>query len=600
MHCFKPWAVCLLFFVPLLPATCAFKKTADFSFDGGVQGGGTVLYGLSPDAVQGLFVFSKNPRLDYVLDDALPAPSLCSLELEYEIDAAAEEIAAFRENFVLTLEIEGKTAWELPLDIGRLGLDAGGIHSFRYVVPLTEPLLGKFSVYARNAPDGEAKPLAKAMFEGRSSLRIRALRLTERWYGFARDSAGGIALSPFVYREEKQGGSFVINVPDTYAFNEYAQNEPAGSDRAGGAFEVSAELPALDDRPGASGPAASVQAGKLRFEYLGGPFGEKQRLFIPAGALPGAFPVSLSADVVPLSFKSVPAGLYPFPQPIPADPGVILSYPQGNWRDKRFEVFRWEGFPSILIFDTADYAIQDDLFKRLAFFTEKAGFRGRLMRDSEIEDKHGWNAHDYRAESLADFFETARDSAFPLLPEERLLEEILVRNGVIIRRGDRIEAGEGAVISISRQSSSATRNLLMTHEAYHGIFFLNEDFRQFSLNRFNALSPLVRRFTLNFIEYQAYDSSDEYLLINEFMAYIMQQAASQAGAYFGGNLAGRLNNSWRRTILPPADGTGRFWPEIGQAFEREARAFSAYTRSRWNLSAGRVSRIRVTGESPVF
>jgi len=59
--------------------------------------------------------------------------------------------------------------------------------------------------------------------------------------------------------------------------------------------------------------------------------------------------------------------------PIPADPGKILSYPQASWRDKRYEVFRWDVFPQILIFDTANYDVQDQLFKRLAFFVEKAG-----------------------------------------------------------------------------------------------------------------------------------------------------------------------------------------------------------------------------------
>ncbi|MDR2095199.1 MAG: hypothetical protein LBP76_06740 [Treponema sp.] len=593
MNYFRPCALaCLLFFIPFLSASCSFKKAADFSFETGVHGAGTALYGLSPEAVQGTIFFSKRNRLDYTLENALSVPSGSSLELEYEIASPAEEIAKFRRNFMLVFEIEGETAWELPLNTG-LGLDAGG--SLRYAVPFSGPLFGKFSVYMRDTA-AEAGSLSKATFGGRPSVRIRALRLTERWYGFSLDGDGGIALSPFVYREEKAGGSFIINLPDAYAFDGYGQRELTGGGSPSAAFEVSVELPALDAASSASSPAASVKAGKLRFEYLGGAFGERQRLFIPSGALPGAFPLSLSSDASPLSFTCVPAPSRPFPMPIPADPGIVLAYPRENWRDQRFEIFRWEGFPSILIFDTADYDVQDDLFKRLAFFTEKTGYRGRLMADSEIKDKHGWNAHDYRAESLAAFFEAARDTSFPLLPEERLLEEILVRNGIIIRRDGRIAAGEGAIISISRQSSAATRTLLMTHEGYHGIFFLNEDFRQFSLNRFNALPPPARRFIVNFMEYQAYDSNDEYLLINEFMAYIMQQSASQAGAYFGGTIAGRLNNSWRRTILPHPDRTGGYWPEIGQTFEREARAFSAFTRSRWNLNAGRVWRVQTAGD----
>ena len=68
--------------------------------------------------------------------------------------------------------------------------------------------------------------------------------------------------------------------------------------------------------------------------------------------------------------------------PIPADPADILSYRVESWRNSRYEVFSWDAFPEILIFDTANYAVQDRLFKRLAFFVEKTGFRGRLSTDA--------------------------------------------------------------------------------------------------------------------------------------------------------------------------------------------------------------------------
>jgi hypothetical protein len=112
-------------------------------------------------------------------------------------------------------------------------------------------------------------------------------------------------------------------------------------------------------------------------------------------------------------------------EPKSMDPLDILSYPVESWRDRRFELFRWDRFPEILIFDTASFAVQNRFFHRLAFFVEKAGFRGRLSPDAEITGLHGWNAHNYRAEDLANFFETARRTNFPLLPEERELQSIL-------------------------------------------------------------------------------------------------------------------------------------------------------------------------------
>ena len=56
----------------------------------------------------------------------------------------------------------------------------------------------------------------------------------------------------------------------------------------------------------------------------------------------------------------------------------------------------------------ASYEIQDAFFKRLAFFVEKAGHAGRIESLSALGGLHGYNAHDYRAEDLARFFDTAR------------------------------------------------------------------------------------------------------------------------------------------------------------------------------------------------
>jgi hypothetical protein len=257
-------------------------------------------------------------------------------------------------------------------------------------------------------------------------------------------------------------------------------------------------------------------------------------------------------------------------------------------------VFRWESFPSLLIFDTADYDVQDRLLKRLAFFTEKAGYRGRLAPDAEIADQHGWNAHDYRARDLARFFEAARLENFPLLPEERQLEAILLDAAIIARAGDRILPGEGGIVSISRESTAYLRSMFMAHEGFHGIFFIDEDFRAFSQSRWDGLSPVAKRFILSYFDYQHYDIQDEYLVVNEFMGHILQQPVSGAARYFGETLAARIDaSSWRRTVLPEKDEATGTWPELASAFRAEAVAFDAYVNSRWGLGAGRVHRVQV-------
>jgi hypothetical protein len=272
-----------------------------------------------------------------------------------------------------------------------------------------------------------------------------------------------------------------------------------------------------------------------------------------------------------------------------------LDYPQPAWRDSRYEVFRWEDFPSVLVFDFADYVILDRFLKRLAFYVEKADFRGRLATDREIAPLHGWNAHDYRPQDLAAFFEAVRSTAFPLLPEERELEELLLKTGILRRGTDgAIAAGEGAIISISRESPDYLRFQLLTHESFHGLFFIDQDFREFSRRRWENLSPQASRFIRALFGSMAYDTRDTNLMINELMAYCLQQPVSQAGRYFGETQASRLAElPLRRSALPPKDEATGTWPEIATAFRAEAAAFSAYVERRWGLAAGRTRQVRV-------
>jgi len=293
--------------------------------------------------------------------------------------------------------------------------------------------------------------------------------------------------------------------------------------------------------------------------------------------------------------------LFPL-DPISRDPGAILSYPIGSWRDKRYEVFRWDNFPEILIFDTADYAVQNRMLKRLAFFVEKAGFRGRLARDAEIADLHGWNAHDYRAEDLAAFFEAVRKSNFPILTEERELETILLGAGIIRKNSSgAIIPGRGAIISLSRESDKTDRGLrprFMAHEGFHGLYFIDEDFRNFSRARWEAFPEDAKKFLLAFFEFQAYDIKDYNLVVNEFMAHVLQLPVSQAAWYFGDYQPNRMiaASPRRESSLPEneeinADGR-RFWPDLARAFTEEGEAFSRYVNQRWGLAAGRVWRAR--------
>ena len=283
---------------------------------------------------------------------------------------------------------------------------------------------------------------------------------------------------------------------------------------------------------------------------------------------------------------------------IPADPWDILYYPVESWRDSRFELFSWDRFPEILIFDISTKDIQDRLFKRLAFFVEKAGFSGRLAFDEEIADLHGWNAHNYQASDLANFFQTARSTNFPLLPEEWELEAILLRAGVLRRdSASRIIPGNGAVLSLTRESPRNLRSRFMVHEVFHGLFFIDANFREFSHERWEAFPEVGKNLLFAFFEIQAYDTSNKFLLINEFMGHVLQLPVTQASWYFGQHLPNRLlsEDPLNRHYLPAREEVrdGRpFFPDLARIFTDEAEVFSRYVNQRWGLAAGRVWRAR--------
>ena len=275
--------------------------------------------------------------------------------------------------------------------------------------------------------------------------------------------------------------------------------------------------------------------------------------------------------------------------PFKTDPGLIVSWPKNRWRTGDYELFEWDRFPGVLIIDTKDFAVQNDFFKRLAFFSEKMGYRGTLLTDEALEGMHGFNAHDYNAPSLAAFFTKAKAENFPLNARELLLRDILLANGVIVADGTAYTAGRGALLSISQESPEWLRNRYIAHEGWHGIFFTDENFRNATAAVFYTTDETSRDFLTSYWQLHPnlnYDLNDEYLVHNEFMAYIMQQNVSAVAAYFV-NLA---NWASVQKAIPSLAAYVR--QTHGIPFEDAAKVFDEYAFDNWGLSCGRVWLIR--------
>ena len=282
------------------------------------------------------------------------------------------------------------------------------------------------------------------------------------------------------------------------------------------------------------------------------------------------------------------------PVAIKSDLGLIPTWPMEQWQRKDFELFQWNMFPNILLFDFANYDVQDDYLKRLAFYVEKVGYRGKLWADKDIANLHGYNAHDYRAESLANFFNAAVNENFTLNASEYYLCDILVKYGIIEPDSDGLHfvPGKGGIISISKESTVELRTSLLAHESFHGIYFVDEPFR----NKVSEVCATMDQKSLQFLKsYFAsqpslgYDLADTYLVENEIMAYIMQQSVKGQAYYFADNIA------WRGSVM-------KALPDLA-AYVRSTRAagltdaasmLDEYVFGRWGLNSGRTSMVSVS------
>jgi len=281
-----------------------------------------------------------------------------------------------------------------------------------------------------------------------------------------------------------------------------------------------------------------------------------------------------------------PAPLQTPLQPVLTDPGLILDWDTARWRSPEYELFAWEAFPDILIFDTADYDVQDAFFKRLAFYAEKNGYKGTLQPDSVIADKHGFNALDYRPRVLASFFNLAMRQQFPLNQKELLLKQILIQNGQLIAAADgSVQEGRGAIVSVSRQSEQYQRHQLLNHECFHGIFFTHESFRTKMAELYSTMDPESLRFLIGYYTVRKeldYDTTDLDLMQNELMAYTLQHPLSATSWYYK-NLAGRSNV---KAGIPEL--SQYIFDTNAAGFVDLAQKLDAFVARSWGLNAGRV------------
>jgi hypothetical protein len=477
----------------------------------------------------------------YSLEDPVRVRGVrTSLELRYELSGAAR----------LELFPEGRST--APLVSADL---PGGAGRIRWLLPLpADAGLSSFRFTALPAgPESKAED---------SILRIHALALVPSFFGFER-LPDGARFSRGSSLARSASGSETVRIEHPYGPGE----EPViRIDSTGGTLRFRAE----------GGGSAVLDADP------------EIDVFLPLGVLEGfgAVAVEASGTESIRSAAILPAG--DLPAPLPVDLAAVLALPALPEPRPPYRLYRWSAFPACLVFDYRDYSAQDAYLKRLAFFVEKEGFRGRLAPDSEIARLHGWNAHDYRSEDLAAFFDKAGRTSFPLSKEEIELRGILEREGILVREGDRFKPGTGVIISISRESTAYFRDLFLTHEAAHALFFLDGAYRSLARSLWAAQRPEERRFWNVFLSNRDYDPSDAYLSYNELQAYLVQQAPSRLESWLKDVAYARLAKSY-------PDRAAAILADLEAAlpgFKAKAEALDSYLRKTYGFRGGSFRRLR--------
>lgn len=267
------------------------------------------------------------------------------------------------------------------------------------------------------------------------------------------------------------------------------------------------------------------------------------------------------------------------------DPGIFVFHaPLG---EAPYAVARWDVNPDVLIFLFRDYAVQDRYLKRLAFFVEKIGFAGTLAADAQIAGLHGWNAHDYKADDLARFFDKASRTGFSLSREEIELRDLLVETGIIARDGRAFRPLRGAIVAISQESPAYLQQRFLTHELSHALFFTDPGYRDLALALWEHLSEEERWFPLRYFRWMAYDVQSKMLMANEMQAYLVQQPLKDLPAYFSKTLASRLGEDHPELKPQIEEYMKTHLPAIVDA----ARQLAAYLNSALDLEPGRLFRI---------
>jgi hypothetical protein len=230
-----------------------------------------------------------------------------------------------------------------------------------------------------------------------------------------------------------------------------------------------------------------------------------------------------------------PLALRPTAPPGPATPALAAATPRRGVREilafqaEEPTLVRLDANPRVFIADFPDLASQAAALNRIAALIEKAHApRDRVLTEPELAERiaatgqpaeHYYFGHNYRGEDLSRFFSLLTRQGLPRRPEESRIEAWLAE----MRRQE--PEGEVALITIPRARGgvdASAREAILRHEIAHGFYFVDPLFAGYVRRTWNERFPAtVREAFRRFLAAEGYDATNEDLVINEAMAYVL-------------------------------------------------------------------------------
>jgi hypothetical protein len=255
---------------------------------------------------------------------------------------------------------------------------------------------------------------------------------------------------------------------------------------------------------------------------------------VPAPALSAVPAPALGTGAVP----APPAGAPPLallPTALPAPPALAAATPRRSVREvlafqaEEPTLVRLDANPRVFIADFPDLASQAAALNRIAALIEKAHApRDRVLTEPQLAERIAatgqpaeqyYFGHNYRGEDLSRFFSLLTRQGLPRRPEEARIEAWLAE----MRRQE--PEGEVALITIPRARGgvdAAAREAILRHEIAHGFYFVDPLFAGYVRRTWNERFPAtVREAFRRFLAAEGYDATNEDLVINEAMAYVL-------------------------------------------------------------------------------